>query len=748
MEFTLPILGKFKFVKKADAPAPKKEFSSGEGLRPDSKDIKAGIEGEIPAYNISREEIRIAAKTSSELQTVFTTHKTQLFRNGLVIEEAYTSKCVNCGKEFETDPEQCDECKGAEFLHPSITQKKNLEKWMERVNKNEETILDLLEAVEDSINEFDDHFILQAYRYAYESGKVIAKNLIEHVSLDPAVVYIMADKAGNYGRDENGRPVYVCFMHRNQVQHSDTCGHCGRAAYPIWYFAKCLDGKSIYYAKEEIIHNSFYKPSLTGGTSPIVQLYQTLLLMAWQKKRMVDVYKKARVPGVLFVRASNGDDLEANWNKLILQNKSDPLGVWPMAATSDSAGPLATFIKLFDSVGEMAGTELRNEARREIFARYGLTPIFSGDISVSGGLNNESQQLNVADYIADRKHRMYEDKVFPRMLEAIGVTDYVLKFKPTKTIDEAKEANLKLLKDQHAQNMKSLGFKVTLNEEEEFEFDEEPETHPPGLPPPLANPFPPAQGNVSDERFAEEPVQKAMDRELLAEISEVVDKAMAKLGYSKLKRLDESQVRKLAVAVQESLTGKGRRLLRSEIRRIYQDEVRKVERELDRDIVFTDTDETMIDALKDNVRAQDAFKSLESGKVSELENIVIENYARPGFTIEKLAESLKGVVEGSESRMQTIARTESSRVANLARTMSYKKADPESTAKYKWLSIPDSRRSDVCRNISSRTAHGVTMSELVQIASEEAKKSNPKWAVDDRNLVPHCSCRSVVVKVR
>jgi len=103
-----------------------------------------------------------------------------------------------------------------------------------------------------------------------------------------------------------------------------------------------------------------------------------------------------------------------------------------------------------------------------------------------------------------------------------------------------------------------------------------------------------------------------------------------------------------------------------------------------------------------------------------------------------------GGEEITKGEAERIVRTEMHAIKTASREFTYRQSDPEGKRLYVWRSVPDSRRSDICLNISNRSGGGVPLDELKKIVNEEAKKANPKW--DTRDWQPHINCRSVVLR--
>ncbi len=114
---------------------------------------------------------------------------------------------------------------------------------------------------------------------------------------------------------------------------------------------------------------------------------------------------------------------------------------------------------------------------------------------------------------------------------------------------------------------------------------------------------------------------------------------------------------------------------------------------------------------------------------------------RKGYSFDQITNYVKTKGNIPFGRAQTIAQTEIQSMQNKVREWAYKKADPNEEQKYFWRSIPDFRRTSVCKNITNRTKKGVSLDELRKIIKEESLKGGFDGS---REWTPHYSCRSIM----
>ena len=120
---------------------------------------------------------------------------------------------------------------------------------------------------------------------------------------------------------------------------------------------------------------------------------------------------------------------------------------------------------------EMQFIEMRNEFVAKIGAVYGVMPLFQGDLSQSGGLNNEGLQITVTNRAVEDGQGVFNDGYYTWLLEQLEITDYTLTLEPSEEKDEMADQQLMQAKIQNATLMQGMGYEVTLNEDQEFEFE-------------------------------------------------------------------------------------------------------------------------------------------------------------------------------------------------------------------------------------------------------------------------------------
>ena len=423
----------------------------------------------IPYYPLNRRTLFDLAIYSDILRVVIQSKRKETFRQGYEIEEVFSKKCNECEKEFDYDEDECDECGSTDLRGPEIEQRKRLELFLPNVNDNHQNLMMVSGEINDDIETIDDGFMLMTKDYYFEKDKkdegksnFISSVPVELLRVHPLNIYIIADKTGRPGRDQEGKPVLTCVNHRDQyVQDNEYCSQCGCQLLQAHYRAEDYDGQFIYYVKGEVYHRSLYSPSVTYGFSPILSVWLKVTTLMSMDYYMNKYYTKQRPPvGMFLVNTPNMESLEKAWNWMLDQFKENPHQIPPLAIENPKGhgGKIGEFINFMNTLQEMQYTESRNEFRRTIGAVFGVMPLFQADLSAGGGLNNEGLQITVTNRAIEDTQKIYNEGFYPWITDQMSITDYKIVLKPSEEEDEIHELDLESAKIRNAAMMQSMGY--------------------------------------------------------------------------------------------------------------------------------------------------------------------------------------------------------------------------------------------------------------------------------------------------
>jgi len=125
--------------------------------------------------------------------------------------------------------------------------------------------------------------------------------------------------------------------------------------------------------------------------------------------------------------------------------------------------------------------------------------------------------------------------------------------------------------------------------------------------------------------------------------------------------------------------------------------------------------------------------------LSEKVNGRIKSFFEHG-DYERLVKEIRADAGIGYSRSERIARTEIGVISNLAKANAFDEYDPQRKLKYRWLSMPDVRRTEWCKKISEMTKDGVSLEELKGIIREYGDTK----LKERRDFQSHINCRSTL----
>ena len=417
------------------------------------------------------------AEYSDILLTIHQNLRKAIFRYNYEVKENYAFKCNECHKEFQNPVDECDKCKSRDLKEPDVEEKKRLIKYSKSVNDNNQDLIRLSSELENDLNIVDNMYCVCIKDYYWnKDGSLVTEIPVEFIRADPRFMFIIADRKGRMGMDNSGNKLMFCPEHRDLLNSTTKiCPQCGKEMFQAYYRGDMPEGGYIYYSKNEVFHTSKYKPTLLYGFSPIYACWMKIVTMMNMDNYIKNYYSKQRPPrGLLFINSSNTASVTKAWNWMLDEFKRNPHQIPPMVveqhANSQSANNIQ-FIDFMRSLEEMQYTEVRDEYSRKIGACWGVMPLYQGDVSTGGGLNNEGLQITVTNRAIADGQGIYNDEFYPWYVKQLEVKDYHIDLNPNEEQDEIAKEQLIGQKINNAQMMQQLGFNVTYTEEEEFQYD-------------------------------------------------------------------------------------------------------------------------------------------------------------------------------------------------------------------------------------------------------------------------------------
>ena len=425
------------------------------------------------------------------LSTITLRTSQELTRFDLIFEPKFAKKCRDCGYETETMVTECPECGSKRLRRPD---KKQLElfknpvtgkSFLECANNNGQTLKDVIRTFAADELLYNQGYVACLTNTQIDASGHADKSRMypyEFIVYDPCKVQMLFNDAGEPGRtyaftlDDRHTMINIADPSEEDKRMLDLADSRGQELYEAYYKVGenwGATGRYNLYHKDEIFSDQWYRSSLTYGVPIWFDAEDDLQTIYFINKHFLKKHKYGYVRKILILPGFD-DDSAANIVK----------GVTDVLATNDNSIPIVCTPPQMSGVAEMQaqaldlGTEnaqdalaVKNDSRDRLCALGGAPNLFMGDVTQSGGMNNESQQITVYDR-ALMPFWGRIDRLCSWFLSWFpGIEDYDLVIdRPTRA-----ESNFKKRMDriQEAQLMKSMGFDVEFVDGE-FHYSKEP----------------------------------------------------------------------------------------------------------------------------------------------------------------------------------------------------------------------------------------------------------------------------------
>jgi DNA adenine methylase len=422
-------------------------------------------------------------RVSPELSTCTGKLKQEVFRGGTEWQPRFVKKCIDCGKEHDAEIDQCESCKKHRLRDPDHDQYRDFDEFMKSCNLNDQEFLEVCGEIETDLNVVDDGYLLILKDYISDKdGNILYSKVKEIMRGDPMKMRLVADEKAT-----PGGLFWTCLDHREYINNGfGRCITCGKKLHEIYHVSIWGEGTQSsvreYFLRGEVIHDSKYAPTKLYSANPPVGTLHTIAFALNQMNIYIALnYFTGRKPkGVAMITTNNKTEALELWETMQKRSRADPHYVGMVAVEPGETGKgEMKYVSFQDSLNEMAYREVRDEMRQRIFGYYGVAPVMAADTSVSGGLNNEGLQIAVTNRAIELAQRMWNTKMFPRLLKMFKITDFDLVLVPSEEEDLMAETQRDLAVMQHAEGMYNMGFEVTYKAESRtFEFSEKPTRQP------------------------------------------------------------------------------------------------------------------------------------------------------------------------------------------------------------------------------------------------------------------------------
>jgi len=356
---------------------------------------------------------------------------------------------------------------------PDRKQLDSLKKVMSHANQFGQTLEEVLRLFEFDVNTIDDAFLYLVKEYVADEENKISSNVVEIRRMNPALI--------EFDLDEMGLPSnthFICPIHREAITESpgkckipeqledgsegEPCGIELRGA--MYRFLHRT--QVVYFLESEIIHTSKFTPTETYGMSPILTIFEKALTLIGMDKNLYRYFFERKMPAsMLMVQTDDPEALKRERAIIQAETRKDPNYVPMIAVSARNQRGRVDMVRLFHTLQEMDYLPIKDEIRERIAAIWGVTPVWQGNPDSFGGMSTQTSQLVVMGRTVESDQRRLKDKVFPRLLEAFGITDYELVLPNPEEKAEATRISFSQQRVNNAKILLDMGYTLKLKNE-------------------------------------------------------------------------------------------------------------------------------------------------------------------------------------------------------------------------------------------------------------------------------------------
>jgi hypothetical protein len=356
---------------------------------------------------------------------------------------------------------------------PDSDQLTRMKKVMSHANQFGQTLEEVLRLFEFDVNTIDDAFLYLVKEYVADEKNKVSSKVVEIRRMNPALI--------EFDLDEMGLPNnthFICPIHREAITESpgnckipshveegsegEPCGIELRGA--MYRFLHRT--QVVYFLENEIIHTSKFTPTETYGMSPILTIFEKALTLIGMDKNLYRYFFERKMPAsMLMVQTDDPEALKRERAIIQAETRKDPNYVPMIAVSARNQRGRVDMVRLFHTLQEMDYLPIKDEIRERIAAIWGVTPVWQGNPDSFGGMSTQTSQLVVMGRTVESDQRRLKDKVFPRLLEAFGITDFELVLPNPEEKAEATRISFSQQRVNNAKILLDMGYTLKLKNE-------------------------------------------------------------------------------------------------------------------------------------------------------------------------------------------------------------------------------------------------------------------------------------------
>ena len=473
---------------------PEPDSKSGGTPDPEPEDgIRSNNGGPVRRFNdvftdLGSVQLEALGLDGYEVSNATATLRDEMYRSSFpIIQQRFATKCVDedCGAEYDREIAFCVQCARREMMKdgvetpptdpedipeeyqshrvrpPDPTEKRRAERLVESVNKEGQSLRELMKLEEDDQSRLGvsvmvvkkDYAVASGDTSVYDRGEIVYEGTDELVRGDPKRIVPVVDENGRVGNYW-----WTCPVHRKESltkhreweeEYERHCGHCGAELREVFFaevdqsrHSRTNRPEKLFFS-DEIVTWARYYPRLNGldGLSPMHHVWLKQAILHW-----MDIYGGAyydpdsdSYPNkFMVVHTTNPQSWEKQFEKAEDDAKENPYSEQIMYNEYSGESNSTPEVQVIDLMSdELLGqnSEVKDQFKQDIRTHFGVTNVFDSELKDAGGLNNEGLQMEVTDRtIASAMHDTVAGPL-DELAKTMGINDYIFEFVPPQDTD-------------------------------------------------------------------------------------------------------------------------------------------------------------------------------------------------------------------------------------------------------------------------------------------------------------------------
>jgi predicted Zn-ribbon and HTH transcriptional regulator len=440
------------------------------------------------------------------LQTI----RDYLMKEGYKWVKRYSAKCVDCGFEHPTshEPQKCESCGSTALHEPDEKRMRDVDEFFQSCDYNDNQFIEIMKMFEWHLDITNTAYLVVAKEYKEFDEKGNPKLwrnrdlFVPHPMTFHKVIDTRTQRPGgkwwicigkNPVTGEPCRPGDNIDKDGNEVRKGRVytkpgrCEDCAGKLFEVWYVAGKAplgigttsvadENISQYYlgpirledgtVLREVISTNKYLISYDYGDSPMVAIYKLAITLLSMENYNYTFYHEERAPRILLsVQTNNPEGIKNVWDSVQDKNVGQGNHHIPLIThdpgNSGANRPMQV-LEISKTPQELGMLDVNKWFYTCIASAFGVTPLFLGINTNSGMQSQGPTQWQVQTLTAEIGQNVFNNKVFPQLLEQFGLHKdgwKLILVRPEEKID-AQQVELRLQKMEEAIGLQSLGFEV------------------------------------------------------------------------------------------------------------------------------------------------------------------------------------------------------------------------------------------------------------------------------------------------